>query len=178
MRDLDKPVEDQRGHLTRILKEMLDYQAEEESPVEHETRQMHLLTRRAELNSALDLDKYDQHRPDSAPELTADRDVSRTSTPPQPSRDQLARMAEAYMRDSKMAIREMPISQRTPPQSGPVTGRAVAKDDSHVAVATGANSFFVIPSTCLGREVQIGERVSLRFQLGLPSLEDDRTRSR
>jgi hypothetical protein len=87
-------------------------------------------------------------------------------------------MAEAYMRASKTAIREMPISQRTPPQTGPVTGRAVAKDDMHIAVATAANSFFVVPSTSLGREVEIGERLSLRFQRGLPSLEDDRARAR
>ena len=81
------------------------------------------------------------------------------------------------MRDSKTAIREMPISQRTPPQTGPVTGRAVAKDDTHIAVATAANSFFVVPSTSLGRDVEIGERLSLRFQRGLPSLEDDRARA-
>ncbi|HEX4133236.1 MAG TPA: hypothetical protein VHY84_01340 [Bryobacteraceae bacterium] len=87
-------------------------------------------------------------------------------------------MPETYMRASKTAIGEMPISQRTPPQTGPVTGRAVAKDDVHIAVATAANSFSVIPSTSLGRELQIGERVSLRFQRGLPSLEDDRTQAR
>jgi hypothetical protein len=75
-------------------------------------------------------------------------------------------------------IREMPISQRTLPQTGSVTGRAVAKDDAHIAVATAANSFFVVPSTSLGRDVEIGERLSLRFQRGLPSLEDDRTRAR
>jgi hypothetical protein len=30
------------------------------------------------------------------------------------------------------------------------TGRAVAKDDVHIPVATAANSFFVVPSTPLG----------------------------
>ena len=70
-------------------------------------------------------------------------------------------MAEAYMRASKTAIVELPISRRTPPQTGPVTGRAIAKDDWHIAVATAANNFFVIPSSCLGREVQVGERISL-----------------
>ena len=105
-------------------------------------------------------------------------EVSQNLPPLELSRGQVAKMAEAYMRASKTAIREVPISQRTPPKNGPVTGRAVAKDDSHIAVATGANSFFVIRSTCLGREVQIGERFSLRFHLGFPSLEDDRTRCR
>jgi hypothetical protein len=40
-------------------------------------------------------------------------------------------MAEAYMRASGTAIREMPISERTPPQTGSITGRAVAKDEAH-----------------------------------------------
>jgi hypothetical protein len=83
-------------------------------------------------------------------------------------------MAEAYMRTSGTAIREMPIAERTPPQSGPVSGKAVAKDQAHVAVATGANSFFVLPSTALGREVQIGERLSLRFNKGRVSIDNER----
>jgi hypothetical protein len=45
-------------------------------------------------------------------------------------------MAEEYMRAAGKAIRELPILQRTPPTAGSVTGRAVAKDESHVAVAT------------------------------------------
>ena len=164
--------------MTRIQKELLDYQDEAERPFQHEKRLKQLLAQQAELNSALDPDKGDQPGTDSAPELRDDLEVSQNPTALELSRGQVAKMAEAYMRASKTAIREIPISQRTPPQTGPVTGRAVAKDDSHVAVATGSNSFFVIPSTCLSREVLIGERVSLRFQLGLPSLEDDRTRSR
>jgi hypothetical protein len=107
---------------------------------------------------------------------TLDLEVSQT--PMEPSRDQVAKMAAAYVRASKAAIREILISQRTPPQTGPVTGRAVAEHDVHIAVATAANSFFVVPSTSLGRDVEIGERLSLRFQRGLPSLEDDRTRAR
>jgi hypothetical protein len=178
LRNLDKLADDQQSRVARIEKELVDYQAQAERPFEHEERLKQLLTRQAELNSALDLDKGDQQGADSAPELKDDLDVSQTPTPAEPSRDQVAKMAEAYMRASKTAIREMPISQRTPPQTGPVTGRAVAKDDAHIAVATAANSFFVVPSTSLGREVEIGERLSLRFQRGLPSLEDDRTRAR
>ncbi len=178
LRNLDKLADDQQSRVARIEKELVDYQAQAERPFEHEERLKQLLTRQAELNSALDLDKGDQQGADSATELKDDLDVSQTPTPAEPSRDQVAKMAEAYMRASKTAIREMPISQRTPPQTGPVTGRAVAKDDVHIAVATAANSFFVVPSTSLGREVEIGERLSLRFQRGLPSLEDDRTRAR
>jgi hypothetical protein len=178
LRSLDKLADDQQSRVARIEKELVDYQVQAERPFEHEERLKQLLTRQAELNSALDLDKGDQQGADSAPELKDDLDVSQTPTPAEHSCNQVARMAEAYMRASKTAIREMPLSQRTPPQTGPVTGRAVAKDDVHIAVATAANSFFVVPSTSLGREVEIGERLSLRFQCGLPSLEDNRSRAR
>ena len=87
-------------------------------------------------------------------------------------------MAEAYMRTSGTAIREMPIAERTPPQTGPVTGKAVAKDEAHIAVATAANSFFVVPSTSLGRDVQIGERLALRFHQGRMSIDTTRDRGR
>ena len=75
-------------------------------------------------------------------------------------------MAETYMRESKAAIRDMPIIERSPPQTSPVTGKAVAKDEAHVAIASAANSFFVVPSTLLARDVQIGERLSLLFKQG------------
>ncbi len=90
----------------------------------------------------------------------------------------MAKMAEAYMRMSGTAIREMPIAERTPPQTGPVTGRAVAKDEAHIAFATAANKFFVVPSTSLDRDVQIGERLSLRFHQGRASIDSGRDRGR
>jgi len=178
LRNLYKLADDQQSRLTRIQKGVLDYQAEAEPPFEHQNRLKQLLARQAELNSASDPDKDNQQVADSAPELRKDLEVSQYPAPSQPSRERVAMMAAAYMRASKTAIVDLPISRRTAPQTGRVTGRVVAKDNSHVAVATGANSFFVIPSTCLGRDVQIGERVSLRFQRGLPSLDDDRARSR
>ena len=82
------------------------------------------------------------------------------------------------MRASETAIREMPITERTPPQTGQVTGRAIAKYEGHIAFATAANSFFVVPSSSLGRDIQIGERVSLRFHHGRASLENGRSRGR
>ena len=87
-------------------------------------------------------------------------------------------MAEAYMRTSGTAIREMPISERTPPRSGPVTGRAVAKDDAPIALATAANSSFVVASTLLDRDVQIGQRLSLRFHQGRASIDNGREQGR
>jgi hypothetical protein len=178
LRNPDTLAGDQQSRMTRIQKELLDYRAESKRPFEHGKQLKQLPAPEDELNSAPQPGKGDQQGSDSAPELRDHLEVGQNPTPAQTSREQVAMMAEAYMRASKTAIVELPISQRTPPQTGPVTGRAVAKDDSHIAVGTGANSFFVIPSTCLGREVQIGECVSLRFQLGLPSLEDDYTHSR
>jgi hypothetical protein len=74
-------------------------------------------------------------------------------------------MAEAYMRGAGTAIRETPILRRTPPETGSVTGRAIAGDESHVAVATAANRFIVVDVSAPGREVQIGERLSLCLSL-------------
>lgn len=87
-------------------------------------------------------------------------------------------MAEAYMRASGTAIREMPIAERTPPQMGPVTGKAVAKDEAHIAIATAANSFFVVPAASMGRDVEIGERLSLRFHQGRVSIDGGKGRGR
>jgi hypothetical protein len=87
-------------------------------------------------------------------------------------------MAETYMRASETAVREMPICERTPPQTGRVAGRAVAKDEAHIAFATAANSFFVVPSTPVGRDVQLGERLSLRFHEGRASIGNGRDRGR
>ena len=47
----------------------MDYQAQADRPFEHEERLKQLLTRQAELNSQLDLDKGDQQGAASAPEM-------------------------------------------------------------------------------------------------------------
>jgi hypothetical protein len=77
------------------------------------------------------------------------------------------------MRASGTAIRELPIMQRPAPATGSVTGRAVAKDESEVAVATPANRFIVVDLATLDRDVHVGERVSLRFSRGRPSIDRD-----
>jgi hypothetical protein len=87
-------------------------------------------------------------------------------------------MAEAYMRTSGTAIREMPIAERTPPQTGSIKGRTVAKDGGHIAVATAANRFVVVEAAPLGRDVQIGERLSLRFDQGRASIDNVRDRGK
>jgi hypothetical protein len=54
----------------------------------------------------------------------------------------------------------------------------VARDETYVAFATAANSFFVVEATPLGRDVQIGERLSLRFLKGRASIDNGRDRGR
>ena len=86
-------------------------------------------------------------------------------------------MAEAYMRTSGTAIREMPIAERTPPQTGPVTGRAVAKDEAHIAVATAANSFFVVAVDLSGPRRTNRRTIVSALSAG-PCVDRERTRSR
>jgi hypothetical protein len=137
-----------------------------------------LVARQSDINSLLDLDKGDQQGTDSAPDPKDEPDVGRAAPAASRTRGEVAKMAEAYMRTSGTAIREMPIVERIPPQTGAVTGRAVAKDETHIAVATAANSFFVVEVTALGREVEVGERLSLRFQQGRTMIDNGRDRGR
>ena len=178
LRSLDKLAADQGNRVARIEKELADYQLQADRPFEHEERLNLLLARQAEIDSLLDLDKGDEQGADSAPDLKDEPDIRRRAPSAPRSREEVAKMAEAYMRTSGTAIREMPIVERTPPQTGPVTGRAVAKDEGHIAFATAANSFFVVPSAFLGSDVQIGDRLSLRFRQGRPSIDNRRDRGR
>jgi len=82
------------------------------------------------------------------------------------------------MRASGAAIREMPITERPAPQTGQFSAKVVAKDGAQVAFAAAGNSFFVLPSSSLCGDVQVGERLSLRFNQGRASLENGRTRGR
>ena len=177
LRNLDKLVIEQQNRVARIEKELVDYRLQADRPFEHEDRIKQLLARQTELNSLLDLDKGDQQG--AAPIPDKDEPETERAMPAAPgSRAEVAKMAETYMRASETAIRETPISERTPPQTGRVTGRAVAKDEAHIAFVTAANSFFVIASSSFGRDVQIGERLSLRFHQGRASIDNGRKRGR
>ena len=178
LRSLDKLATEQQDRLTRAEKELVDYQAQADRPFEYEDRLKKLLERQSELNSLLDLDKGDQQGADSAPEINDDLERSKAALAAPPIRGDVAKMAEEYMRASGTAIREMPIVQRTPPEAGSVTGRAVAKDESHIAIATAANRFIIVEVMALGREVQIGERLSLLFCQGRASIENGHGRGR
>ncbi len=163
--------------MARAEKELVDYQAQADRPFEHEERLKQLLARQSELNSQLDLDKGDQQGADSAPEIGDDLDRGKAATAADGPAE-VAKMAEAYMRASGRAIREMPVVQRPAPATGSVVGRAVARDDAHIAVSTAANRFIIVESSALGREVEIGETLSLLFSKGRPSIGSDRSRDR
>jgi hypothetical protein len=178
LRNLDRLATEQQNRVVRIEKELADYQSQADRPFEHEARLKQLLTRQSELNSLLDLDKGDQQGVDSVPDLKDEPDLGQAVAAKSRGRDDVAKMAEAYMRTSGTAIREIPIAERPPPQMGPINGRAVAKDEAHIAVATAANSFFVVPATFLGRDVEIGERLSLRFHHGRAMIDSGRNRGR
>jgi hypothetical protein len=178
LRSLDRLATEQQNRVTRIEKELADYQSQADRPFEHEERLKELLTRQSELNSLLDLDKGDQQGADSGPDLKDEPDIGRPVTARSRGRDDVAKMAEAYMRTSGGAIREMPISERALPQTGPITGKAVAMNEEHIAVATAANSFVIVEVMPLGRDVKIGERLSLRFSQGRASIDEGRNRDR
>jgi hypothetical protein len=177
LRNLDKLATEQQNRVARVEKELADYQAQADRPFEHEERLKQLLARQAELNSLLDLDKGDQQGAASAPDED-EPEIGRAAPATSRGRAEVARMAETYMRVSETAIREMPISERPPPQAGRVNAKAVAKDEAHIAFATAANSFFVVASGSLGRDVQIGERLSLRFHEGRALIDNGRDRGR
>jgi hypothetical protein len=178
LRNLDKLAAEQQNRLARIEKELADYQCQADRPFEHEERLRQLLARQSEINSLLDLDKGDQQGADSASDLKEELDAARTAHEPARGRDDVAKMAEAYMRASGATIQEMPITERTPPSTGSIMGKAVAKDEAHIAIATASNSFMVVEASSLGRAVQTGERLSLRFHKGRASIDNGRDRGR
>jgi hypothetical protein len=178
LRSLDKLAAEQQARVTRAEKELVDYSAQTDRPFEHGERLKQLLARQTELNSQLDLDKGDQQGADSAPDISGELDREKTATASSPPPSELAKKAEENMRSAGTAIRETPIVQRAPPIAGSITARAVAKDDSHVAFATAANRFIVVELCALGREVRIGERLSLQFSQGRAFIDSDLGRGR
>ncbi len=177
LRNLDKLAADHRSRVARIEKELADYQSQADRPFEHEERLKQLLGRQAEINALLDLDKGNQQGAAPVPDRD-DPDIGLMAPVLSRGHEGIVKMAVEYMRGSDTTIREMPIAERTPPQMGQVTGRAVAKDDTHIAVATATNTFFIVESSSLGRQVEIGERLSLRFLQGRALLDSARGRGR
>jgi hypothetical protein len=82
------------------------------------------------------------------------------------------------MRASDTAIRELPITERPAPANGQITGKAVAADEAHIAFSTAPNSFVVLRAESLDRDVQVGERLSLRFFRGRLTTDAGHNRGR
>ncbi len=95
-------------------------------PFEQKERLKQLLARQTKIDSLLDLDKGDQQGAAPIPDKD-EPDVGRTAPAASGGSAEVAKMAAAYMRESETAIRGMPITERTSPQMGQVTARAVAK---------------------------------------------------
>ena len=68
LRALDRAAADQQQQLQRLDKTLTDYQAQAQRPFEHEARLKELLTRQAQLNAALGLDKSDAQAAETVPE--------------------------------------------------------------------------------------------------------------
>ena len=71
-------------------------------------------------------------------------------------RADLARSAMEYMRHSRMAIADMTISERTAPDTGFVSGTAVAINGTLLAVATAPNRFVILEVGGSGGSVAVG----------------------
>ena len=177
LRNLDKLASEQQNRVRGLEKELADYRVQADRPFEHEERLKQLLARQSELNSLLDLDKGDQQGVGPAPDGD-ETEIGRMDAISSSRRDGVVRMAAAYLRESGIAIREMPICERTAPQTGQLTARAVAKDEAYIAFATSTNGFFVVAVSDVGRDVEIGEKLSMRFSQGRLSIENGRDRGR
>ena len=148
--------------------------------------------RQAQVNSLLDLDKGERQiaeaasdrddltMPDQTMDTSATPSLERSSLsaprngsqkPVENGRAELARSAMEYMRDSRMAIADMAISERTAPQAGVINGTAVASNGAHLAVATAANRFMVLELAGPSGDIAVGTGVRIRFSQGRATLE-------
>jgi hypothetical protein len=179
LRNLDKLAGEQQARVVRIEKELTDYQSQCDRPFEHEQRLKELLARQTELLELLDLDKGDQQavEPVSEPEEERKPELEAAAAAKSVA-SEIGDLAKSYMRESRTAIAELPIVERTPPTSGSITGKAVAKTDTHLAIATAANSFVVLDSNGLPPGIQIGEKIAVRMQQGRLVVEQGSYRAR
>jgi hypothetical protein len=179
LKSLDKLAEDQQGRVVRIEKELADYQLQSDRPFEHEQRLKELIARQSELGEMLDLDKGDQQAVDPVPELEEERKMEQeapaASKSPVPG---ITETAQSYMRESRMAISDLPIVERKVPTSGGVSGKAVAKTDTQIAIATAANSFVILELSGLSPSLQIGEKIAVRMHQGRAVIEQGPGRAR
>ena len=156
LRSLDKFAADQQIQLQRTEKELADYKSQADRPFEHQQKLTELLKRQSELTQMLELDKGDHQAIAPDPDATTARE-------PQSINDSAA----LYMRESRGAIKDLEITQRTAPESGSVVGKAVARVGTEVAIATAANSFVVVQLNGSASEVTIGNKIRISMQGGI-----------
>jgi hypothetical protein len=179
LRNLDKLASEQSARVVRIEKELADYQLQVDRPFEHEQRLKELLARQSELNGQLDLDKGDGQVVDSGPEPDeVEREQEDAAIVAMSVTPGIGETAQSYMRESSVAIQDLPIVERKPPFAGTVSGKVVAMTDSQIAIATAANSFVSLELNCVFASIQVGEKITLRMQQGRPVLEQGSCRSR
>ena len=174
LRSLDKLAADQQGRVVRIEKELADYQLQVDRPFEHEERLKELL-QSVRTERAPRLGKGDQQAVDSVPEVSDERTVEGQAASISPGIGEIAR---SYMRGSCAAIKELPIVERKPPVGGTVSGKAVAKTATHIAIATAANSFVVLKANELPSKLQLGERIAVRMHQGRAVIEQGASHGR
>jgi hypothetical protein len=150
-----------------------------------------LLVRQEQINSSLDLDKGEQQvaeaarddlvLPNQAPEISAATGVENSSLaisrngpqgPTENGRGDLAKSAIEYMRHSRMAIADMPITERPGPDTGVVSGTAVAIQGTILAVATAPNRFVILEVDGSGGGVAMGADVRIRVSRGRATVEN------
>jgi len=193
LRSLERVAMLQQERADYLQKTLNDYQAQANRPFEHEVRLRELLVRQEQINSLLDLDKGEQQvaeaahddlgQPNQAPEISAATGVENSSLsvprngsqrPTENGRGDLVRSAMEYMRQSRMAIADMPITERTRPDTGAVNGTAVAINGTLLAVATAPNSFVVLELDNSPARLAVGADVRIRFSRGHAKVETER----
>jgi hypothetical protein len=192
LRSLERVATQQQERVDYLQKTLTDYQAQANRPFEHEARLKELLVRQEQINALLDLDKGERQvaeaardrddltMPNQTMEISATPGVEHSSLsvpkngaqkPSENGRADLARAAMEYMRHSGMAIADMAITERTPPNAGVLSGTAVAINGTRVAVATAANRFMVLELGGSGCDVAVGADVRIRFSHGRATVE-------
>jgi hypothetical protein len=81
LRALDRLSQEEQAQIERQEKALADYRHQLDRPFEHEAKLRELLTRQAQLNAALDLDKGERQMAEDAQEadVSAPRNISRTA---------------------------------------------------------------------------------------------------
>ena len=160
LRSLDKMAAEQRDRVANFEKELTDYQAQSGRPFEHERRLQELLKRQAELVQLLDLDKSDQQAVQPDAEAAGERETQ-----------SVAARAKAFMRDSGTAIRDMAITQRTPPTSGSISGRAVAKEGGASRSPRRPTASLSFRLNGAAADIEVGEKITIKMHDGLAMID-------